>query len=358
VPTPRPGDDIALVPVASGFERPVDVVDAGDAAGRLYVVEQTGLIRVAENGVVRSPPFLDVRGRITHLGNEQGLLGLAFAPDYAQSGRFFVNYTNVDGDTVIERFHVAADGAADPGSGAVVLKIDQPASNHNGGNLVFGPDGMLWVGMGDGGGGASANGQRRDALLGKMLRIDVSGDTYTPAPGNPFLNDPDTRPEIWALGLRNPWRYSFDRQTGDLWIADVGAGRWEEIDVQPATSRGGENYGWPRMEGPDCNGGPCDPAGFVLPVTAYAHGNGDCAVVGGFVYRGSRFRSLAGMYLYGDSCSGRIWGVDAAAAANRTGERKLLMDTDAVIGSFGQDRDGELYVTDLFGGVVYQVAAP
>jgi glucose/arabinose dehydrogenase len=188
-----------------------------------------------------------------------------------------------------------------------------------------------------------------------MLRIDVSGDAYTPAAGNPFLNDPDTRPEIWAIGLRNPWRYSFDRMTNDLWIGDVGAGRWEEVDFQPAGSRGGENYGWPRMEGPDCNAGPCDPGGFVLPVAAYAHGNGDCAIVGSFVYRGRRFPTFAGTYVYGDSCSGRIWGVEAAAAASGTGQTTLLMDSDIVIGSFGQDRDGELYVSDLLGGVVYQI---
>lgn len=357
LPTARPGEGISLAPIASGLDRPLDVVDAGDEPGRLYVVEQGGLVRVVEQGTVRSTSFLDLSDRITS-GGERGLLGLAFAPDYATSGRLFVDFTDLQGDTVIERFERDANGsAADPATGTVILTIDQPAANHNGGDLVFGPDGMLWVGTGDGGGGASGNGQRMDTLLGKMLRLDVSGSGYSVPPDSPFIGTVGARPEIWATGLRNPWRYSFDRATEDLWIGDVGGSRWEEVDFQPSSSRGGENYGWARMEGPDCFGAPCDPSGLVLPITAYSHASGDCTIVGGYVYRGTRFPSLVGTYLYGDYCSGRIRGLDAAAAAStRTAEPTLLMDSGIVLSSFGEDRDGELYVTDLSGGGVYQVA--
>jgi glucose/arabinose dehydrogenase len=333
-------------------------VDAGDAPGRLYVVEQGGRIRVVERGSVRAAPFLDLSAGITS-GGERGLLGLAFAPDYAASGRFFVDYTDLNGNTVVERFERNGDGsAADVPSGHVILAIEQPASNHNGGNLVFGPDGMLWIGTGDGGAGASRNGQRTDTLLGKMLRIDVRGDGYVRAPDNPFIDTAGVLKEIWATGLRNPWRYSFDRASGDLWIADVGEGRWEEVDFQAVSSRGGENYGWARMEGPDCFAAACDPTGLVLPVAAYAHGNGDCAIVGGFVYRGSGSPKLVGTYLYGDTCSGRIWGLDAAAGARHAATPTLLLDTDVRVSSFGQDRAGELYVTDLSGGVYHVVGAP
>jgi glucose/arabinose dehydrogenase len=359
-PTPSPtgaSGAIALRQVASGLQGPLDVVDAGDAPGRLYVVEQRGVVKVVENGVVRAAPFLDLRDRVTS-GGERGLLSIAFMPGYAAGGRFLVDYTDLDGDTVIERFSSTADGsAADPASAKVVLTIRQPASNHNGGLLLFGPDGKLWIGTGDGGGGAAENGQRTDTLLGKMLRIDVSGSDYATPPDNPFLNNPAYRPEIWATGLRNPWRYTFDRTTGDLWIGDVGSGRWEEVDLQPASSHGGENYGWPRMEGPDCGTGPCDPSAFVLPVTAYSHDGGNCVVVGGHVYRGTTYPTLSGTYLYGDYCSGRIWGLDAAAGAARTAQPTLLLDSGITLSSFGEDRNGELYVTDLSGGGLYQVVA-
>ena len=349
--------NVTLREIASGLESPVAVVDAGDAPGRLYVVEQIGLIRVIDAGSLRSAPFLDLSKRITS-GGERGLLGLAFAPDYASSGRLYVDYTDLKGDTVVQRFERDADGSAvDPSSGTVILAIDQPASNHNGGNLVFGPDGMLWIGTGDGGGGASGNGQRMDTLLGKMLRVDVSRDAYSVPADNPFVGTAGVRPEIWANGLRNPWRYSFDRATGDLWIGDVGQSRWEEVDFQPSSSHGGENYGWAPMEGPDCFSAPCDPTGLVFPVTAYPHAGGDCTVVGGYVYRGRRFPELVGTYLYADYCSGRIRGFDAAAGATRTAKPTLLMDSTAVLSSFGEDRDGELYVTDLSGGGVYQVVA-
>ena len=310
---------------------------------------------VVEGGTVRSTPFLDISGRVT-AGGERGLLSVAFAPDYARSGRFFVNYTDLHGDTVIERYERRADGsAADPSSGHVVLTIEQPASNHNGGLLLFGLDGYMYVGMGDGGGGAAENGQRTDTLLGKMLRLDVSGDAYAIPPDNPFVGEAAVLDEIWASGLRNPWRFSFDRETGDLWIGDVGAGTWEEVDFQAASSRGGENYGWPRMEGPDCGSGACDPADYVLPVAAYRHGEGDCAVVGGYVYRGSAFPELRGTYLFADYCSGRMWTLAAADASDGTAQARLILETGLTVSSFGEDRDGELYLTDLSGGAVYQV---
>jgi glucose/arabinose dehydrogenase len=345
---------IALRQVVAGLHLPLYVADAGDVADRLFVVEQTGRIMVVEGGIVRPTPFLDISDRITN-GGERGLLSVAFAPDYVQSGRFFVDYTNLDGDTVIERFARAADGTtADPASGSVILTIKQPASNHNGGLVLFGPDGMLYVGMGDGG-GSSETSQQGDTLLGKMLRLDVRGDGYAIPPDNPFVGDPAVNDEVWALGLRNPWRFSFDRQTGDLWIGDVGAVRWEEVDLQPATSRGGENYGWPRMEGPDCGSGPCDPNAYVLPVTAYRHTDGNCVVTGGYVYRGSAFPELRGSYLYGDYCSGRIWALDAAKAASGTALPRLVLESGVTLSSFGEDRNGELYLTDLSGGGVYQV---
>jgi glucose/arabinose dehydrogenase len=349
---------IALRQVATGFQRPLDVVDAGDAPQRLYVVEQGGRIMVLEEGTVRSTPFLDISSRLTSAGNEQGLLSVAFAPDYAQSGRLFVDYTDLDGNTVIERFARPADGASvDPSSGTILLTIQQPAANHNGGEVLFGPDGMLYVGMGDGG-GSSESSQLGDTLLGKMLRIDVRGDGYTVPPDNPFVADPAMRDEVWALGLRNPWRFSFDRRTNDLWIGDVGAGRWEEIDVQPASSKGGENYGWPRMEGPDCGTDPCDPSAYVLPVAGYRHGSGDCAVIGGHVYRGLQFPELEGTYLYGDECSGRIWALSAVEALSATAAPRVVLESGLTLSSFGEDRDGELYLTDLSGGGVYQVVGP
>jgi glucose/arabinose dehydrogenase len=345
---------IALRQVATGLHLPLYVADAGDVAGRLFVVEQSGRIMVVEGGTVQPTPFLDLSDRITN-GGERGLLSVAFSPDYTQSGRFFVDYTNLDGDTVIERFARAADGTtADAASGTVILTIKQPASNHNGGLVLFGPDGMLYIGMGDGG-GTSESSQEGDTLLGKMLRLDVHGDGYAIPPDNPFVGEPAVSDETWALGLRNPWRFSFDRETADLWIGDVGGVRWEEVDFQAATSRAGENYGWPRMEGPDCGSGPCDPNAYVLPVAAYRHTDGNCVVTGGYVYRGSAFPELRGSYLYGDYCSGRVWALNAADTASGTAFPRLVLESGLTLSSFGEDRNGELYLTDLSGGVVYKV---
>ena len=244
---------IALNVYAGGFTRPVDIVNAGDS--RLFIVEQRGIIKIIDgNGQVLSTPFLDIDARVGSQGNEQGLLGLAFHPDYANNGFFYVNYTNNSGDTRIARFKVSADNpnVADPNSEKLLLPVDQPYSNHNAGDLTFGPDGYLYFGLGDGGSGGDPqnNGQTATAYLGKMLRIDVdNGDPYAIPPTNPFKDTDFYLDEIWATGLRNPWRFSFDRLTGDLWIGDVGQDAWEEIDFQPASSTGGENYGWRCYEG-------------------------------------------------------------------------------------------------------------
>lgn len=355
---------LALRPVASGLRNPLYVTHAGDGSGRLFVVERPGLIRVIADGRLAETPFLDIRDRVGSSGSEQGLLGLAFAPDYPRSGHFFVNYTDRRGDTVVSRFTVSANpDVADPRSEFLVLKLPQPAANHNGGMLLFGPDGYLWVGTGDGGAANDrfGNGQNPDTLLGKMLRLDVTTDRAVPylVPGdNPWVNAEwngrNVRDEIWAVGLRNPWRYSFDRATGDLWIADVGQNLYEEVHYVPAGSAGGLNFGWPIMEGTHCfpQTTDCQRAGLEIPVAEYAHGAGDCSVTGGYVYRGAQFPALVGVYLYGDYCSGRIWGL----AREGDGWRSVsLLETGLNISSFGEDEAGELYVTDLRRGGVYRI---
>jgi glucose/arabinose dehydrogenase len=354
---------LTLQPVAEGLTSPLLVTAPDDGSGRLFVVEQVGRVRIVEDGRLLPEPFLDISDRLV-AGGEQGLLGLAFDPSYADDGRFFVNYTDLQGDTVVSGFHVSDSDPdrADPDSERVMLRVDQPFANHNGGNLVFGPDGDLYIGMGDGGSGGDpfGNGQRLDTLLGKMLRLDVdgagSGEPYAIPPGNPFVDRPDARPEIWAYGLRNPWRFSFDRNTGDLWIGDVGQSSWEEID-RAGSDQAGLDYGWNVMEGDACYppGSSCDRSGMTLPVAVYGHDAG-CAVTGGFVYRGSRWPALAGAYLFSDSCSGTIWGLDAARL--RLGPPAVLLETGRSISSFGEDAAGELYVTDLGGGEVLRIAGP
>jgi glucose/arabinose dehydrogenase len=353
---------VGVRPVADGLEAPLLATHAGDGSGRLFVVEQVGRIRVVRDGELLAEPFLDVSDRVV-AGGEQGLLGLAFHPDFATNGRFFVDYTDLDGDTVVAEYAVL-DGDADrvdPASERVLLRIGQPFANHNGGHLAFGPDGFLYVGTGDGGsaGDPMGNGQRLDTLLGKILRLDLDGRSgdrpYGIPPGNPFVEHEGARPEIWAFGLRNPWRFSFDRETGDLWIGDVGQGAFEEIDAVPG-DEAGVNYGWNVMEGRACFAPEtgCDEDGLRLPVAVYGHGEG-CSVTGGFVYRGSRWPGLAGAYLFSDFCSGTIWAVDAARP--NAGPTAVL-ETGRAISSFGEDEDGELYVTDLAGGALLRVVAP
>lgn len=351
--------EIALQEVASGFDQPVHVTHAGDGSGRLFVVEQPGTLRIVEDGERVDTPFLDITDRV-RCCNERGLLSVVFPPGFDGSGHFYVDYTaEIEGQltTRVSRFQVTDDAnVADPDSEQIVLSIDQPYTNHNGGQLAFGPDSYLYIGMGDGGSGGDPqdNGQSLDRLLGKLLRIDVeTGDplTYTIPAGNPFIADPDARGEIWAYGLRNPWRFSFDRQTGDLYIGDVGQGKWEEIDFQPANSDGGENYGWNIMEGNHCYGADtCDQAGLTLPIWEYDHDLGR-SVTGGFVYRGASYPSMQGFYFYADFSSGRIWGLQ------RRDERwanQFLLDSGFSVSSFGEDEAGELYLVD-YGGTIYRV---
>lgn len=359
--------ELSLDPFVDGLDQPVHVTAAPDGSGRLYVVERAGRILVVEGGRPADRPFLDIRELVGSDGGEQGLLSVAFHPGYAANGRLFVDYTDRSGDTVVAEYaRSAADPLrADPGSERVLLAVEQPYPNHNGGLVLFGPDGMLYVGLGDGGAGGDPHdaGQRGDTLLGKLLRIgvDPAGDVAYAIPAdNPFARDDGVRDEIWALGLRNPWRFSFDRSSGDLWIADVGQGDWEEIDFAVAGAPGGANYGWNRMEGPGCFTEGCDPSRYVAPVAAYDHGQG-CSVTGGYVYRGRASPALAGAYLFGDYCSGRIWGLDAAAvaaggAAGRPLEPVLLLESGLSVSSFGEDGSGEIYLVDL-DGAVYRIVA-
>jgi glucose/arabinose dehydrogenase len=345
---------IALKLISDALNRPVYVTHAGDDSGRLFVVEKAGRIVLLHDGRPAAEPFLDISDRVGSSGSEQGLLSVAFHPQFAQNGRLFVDYTDRNGDTVISRFQAKGD-SADPNSETVLLTIDQPYANHNGGLVLFGPDGYLYIGMGDGGsaGDPQGNGQNRKSLLGKLLRLDVdNGDPYAIPPDNPWPRGDDARPEVWAYGLRNPWRFSFDRATGNLYIADVGQGQYEEIDVQPVGSRGGENYGWNKMEGEHCfQASSCDSAGLVAPIAEYDHSLG-CSITGGYVYRGTAFPRLQGLYFYGDYCSGRVWALDPAAPDR--GEQRELLQSKLNISSFGEDQAGELYLTDLGGGL-YQV---
>lgn len=349
---------VTLDPIVTGLQRPVAVRVAGDGSGRLFIVEQAGRVRTVDGGGLRPTPFLDIRDRIRDSANEQGLLGLAFHPDYVNNGRFFVNYTDLAGDTVVAEY-ARSDGDpdwSDPSSEAIIMSIQQPFSNHNGGDIAFGPDGYLWIATGDGGSGGDpqGNGQNQQTLLGKLLRVDIdNGSTYTIPPDNPFADDPGTRDEIWALGLRNPWRFSFDRESGDLYIGDVGQSQWEEINFESRSDRGGNNFGWNTMEGSRCyQSSNCSTDSLTPPVAEYSHASG-CSVTGGYVYRGSRFPDLNGLYLYGDFCSGTLWALAQAGTVVRT--VAVVAETGVAIASFGEDEDGELYLTDLVSGTVFMV---
>lgn len=355
--------EISIEVIANGFNSPVDLTHAGDE--RLFVVEQDGRIKIIdENNQVLSTPFLDIDSQVNSNGNEQGLLGLAFHPDYANNGYFFVHYNKNNGDTRISRFTVSGDNPniADPNSELIILEADQPYSNHNGGCIKFGPDGYLYIGMGDGGSGGDPQGfgQNRQSWLGKMLRIDIdNGDPYSVPETNPFAFDDFTLDEIWAIGLRNPWRFSFDRLTGDLWIADVGQNEWEEVDFQPADSQGGENYGWRCYEGYETyNNNPdeCpDESELTEPIQVYSNSfSQGCSITGGFVYRGEEFPQLYGHYIYTDFCSGRIWSI----TKNDTGEWvnvELLNSTNNEFSSFGENLTGELYLTGRSSGKIYRI---
>ncbi|MGB5048962.1 MAG: PQQ-dependent sugar dehydrogenase [Caldilineaceae bacterium] len=348
---------IALTTVANGLASPVDMADPNDGSGRLFVVEQAGRVRILRNGQPDATPLLDITDRVRCCG-ERGLLGIALPPGFSQKGYFYLNYTTDTAgrlQTRVSRFRLGADtDIADPNSEQIVLAYDQPYNNHNGGGLAFGPDGYLYIGVGDGGSGGDPQNRAQNLgdILGKMLRIDVetgSPAAYTVPPSNPFVGQPNILSEIWAYGLRNPWRYSFDQQTGDLFIADVGQNAWEEIDFQAAASTGGENYGWRITEGNHCyNPNPCDKTGLVLPVAEYDHTLGQ-SVTGGFVYRGTAWPALQGIYLYADYVSGRIWGLRPAGSG---WENRLLLDSSHNISSFGQDAAGEVYAIDHAGAIL------
>ena len=348
---------LELRQVVAGLSSPVAITHAGDT--RLFITQQGGRIVIFDGTRVLPQPFLDVSSLIT-TGNERGLLGLAFHPRYSQNGHFFISYTDRDGDITIARFTVSANdpNVATLTSASLVLEIQhRQFANHNGGQLVFGPDGYLYIGTGDGGSGGDPNNRAQNLgdLLGKMLRIDIDGATpYAIPPSNPFRTRAGARPEIWAYGLRNPWRFTFDRATADLWIADVGQGSIEEIDFQPGTSVGGENYGWRRMEGTRCfnPSSNCTDPTFVLPVIEYGHQNGACSVTGGYVYRGTRYPRMTGMYIYGDYCNGMIWGATRNTAGAWTSRE--LSNTSLSISTFGEDVAGEMYVAD-HRGVIYQL---
>lgn len=357
--------------LVDGLERPVDIANAGDGSGRLFVVEKPGRIRIVADGQLLPRPFMDISDRVNASGNEQGLLGLAVHPRFKDNGVFFVNYTTSQsrgglksGDTVVSRFKIGSRAdQGDPDSEEILLSITQPFANHNGGNLAFGPDGYLWIGTGDGGSGGDpqGNGQKLNTLLAKFLRLDIDRKTgslpYAIPPDNPFVDRAGARPEIWSYGWRNPWRFAFDRLTGDLWVGDVGQNAWEEVDVEPRGSQGGLNYGWNSMEGTHCYSPAqnCDTAGKVLPVAEYNHSTG-VSITGGEVYRGKAFPALDGLYFYADYGSKRLWAIGPApAGSGAAGWRNAQVATLA--GSpttFGVDEDGEIFVA-FDGGAVHRL---
>ncbi|MBE0417086.1 MAG: PQQ-dependent sugar dehydrogenase [Coriobacteriia bacterium] len=373
-PAPVPGDapdlaalEISFELVAEGFDQPLLVVGAGDGSGRLFVAEKGGLLRVVRDRDVDPEPFLDLTDAV-RTESERGLLGIAFPEGFADHARFYVSYTDANGSSVISRF-LAGDDRADGTSETVLLRTPQPYANHNGGHIAFGPDGYLYVGLGDGGSGGDpmGNGQNLLTLLGTMLRLDVGespdsvvesdGSGYGIPTDNPFADGEQGLPEIWSYGLRNPWRFSFDRETGDLWIADVGQNAVEEVNFQPASSPGGENWGWNLFEGTS----PFPPDrtvtenqdDFAWPIVEYRHPTGR-AVTGGYVYRGTEFPQMRGVYFYGDYVSGRVWGL--VRPAGGPAENRELAETNMQVVSFGEDDDSELYVVD-FADALYRVEA-
>lgn len=374
-PTPLPfvtaipdAGNVQLEPIAEGFERPLFLTHAGDGSDRLFVVEQAGLVHIIQDGEVLAEPFLDISQVADWLFayddtsgySENGLLGLAFHPAYQENGYFFVYYTDDEGDSVLARYRVSETdpNRADLESGQEILTLDQPDEVHNGGMLVFGPDGYLYLGVGDGGDGFSANGQDLGSLFGSILRLDVSVAEragYSIPSDNPFVGDEGARPEIWAYGLRNPWRFSFDRVVGDLWIGDVGERSFEEVDYQPANSGGGENYGWADWEGFSFHGTEGEYSVPLVmtspPVFVYSHEHG-ISITGGYVYRGDAISDLYGVYLFGDYGSGQIWTIyrreDGGWQVND------YIDTEFYISSFGEDEAGELYLVNYFEGNIWK----
>jgi glucose/arabinose dehydrogenase len=351
-PEPTPSEfNLAVQEIANGLNNPVYVTSPANDA-RLFVVEQSGRIRIVQNGQVLPTPFLDITSRVLS-GGERGLLSVAFHPQYQTNGFFYVYFTGLSGELRIERFSVSVNAnQANGASSKVILTVPHPRSNHNGGLAMFGPDGMLYLGLGDGGGGGDPdlNGQNINSLLGKLLRIDVNnGDPYSIPSGNPFASRNDAKREIWAFGLRNPWRFAFDRTGGNLYIADVGQDVTEEVNVV-ASTRAGVNYGWNITEGSNCyNASTCSKQGIDLPVLEYGHNDGQCSITGGFVYRGSAMPEIAGTYFFSDYCAGwlKSFRYNGAVTENRT----WSIGSVGLVTSFGEDSSGEIYLTSANGRV-------
>jgi len=340
---------------AGELNQPLFVTHAGDGSGRIFAIEKGGTIRTIPDGNL----FFDMTDKVLSDGSEQGLLGLAFHPRFKENGYFYVNYTDREGNDTVARYTATGDRReGDTASEQIVLSQEDPAANHNGGMLAFGPDGYLYISFGDGGGAGDTygNGQNNDTFLAKILRIDVNsgGDRpYSVPQDNPFVDEEGTRPEIWAKGLRNAWRFSFDRETRDLYIADVGQNAWEWVAFQPAGDKVGRNYGWPITEGNHCyEAEQCDRTGLTAPVAEYSHSIGQ-SITGGYVYRGENSPALRGAYIFGDYVSGLLWTLYRNAAGRWV--MTQVLDTDRNISSFGEDEAGELYLTDLQEGAVYTI---
>lgn len=365
--SPHPGVALNLQTIAQGLNRPIFLTAAPGLSGDLYIAQQDGKILLYAGGEVQPVPFLDLAGTVGSTNGETGLLGMALHPDYLLNGFFYVHYTNNEGNSTFARYRrsLLNPSVADPDSATILLTVEQPFGNHKGGMLAFGPDHYLYIALGDGGSAndPNNNAQSLNSLMGKILRIDVDGDApYAIPPDNPFVDTEGARPEIWAYGLRNPWRFSFDRQTGDLWIGDVGQNAYEEIDFQDSTSGGGINYGWRNREGNLCRNGEedCELPGATDPLLAYFR-VGNQAVTGGYVYRGSAIPALNGTYLFADFVGRSVYSLTQPG-----GEVKLLNETDNLegdtadfggIASFGEDSAGELYILDYDNGKVHKIVA-
>jgi len=366
VPATPSAAAVKLTVVASGLSDPVLLTAPNDGTNRLFIVEKTGVIRVVSGGTLLTTPFLTMRKSVS-TGSEQGLLGLAFHPAYKTNRKFYVDYTDVNGNTVIREYKASATNknVVQSGSGRTILAIKQPFSNHNGGNIAFGQDGYLYIGMGDGGSGGDPGNraQNVNTLLGKMLRIDINGTSgsrpYRIPSTNPYVGKTGLD-QIWQIGLRNPWRFSFDKVTGNLWIGDVGQDRYEEVDRAVKTSTGagrGYNWGWHAMEGFHCYSpsSGCRTSGKRLPLLEYSHStNSRCAITGGYVYRGTKIPMLRGWYVFGDYCSGEVLAVSSTATSKPAPVTLFGTGSGRMVSSFGQDAAGELYVVDL-GGTVYRI---
>jgi glucose/arabinose dehydrogenase len=356
--TPSAVPQVAVQRLVTGLTRPTFVTNAQDGSGRLFVLEKGGRIDIIKDGALLKTPMLDLTPIVLSSGNEQGLLGLAFHPEFAKNGRFFVAYTAKNSNDTVAEYHMdPASDTADANSAKVMLSVPDPFPNHNGGMLAFGPDRYLYTSFGDGGSGGdpNGNGQNTSVFLGKILRLDVDGGSpYAIPKTNPFANNSSAKQEIWAYGFRNPWRFGFDRKTGDLWIADVGQDKYEEVDFQPAGDKGGQNYGWNVMEGNHCYrpASNCDQSGLTKPIFEYSHDDG-CSITGGYVYRGSAIPGLAGRYLLTDYCKPTLYATTRAADGSFSTQQLDTLPNG--VSSFGEDEAGELYITVDSEGAVYRL---